>query len=103
MKGIKIALYARVSSEKQAQDKTINSQIDALKSYIQENGGEVDPDLIFCDDGVSGATLIRPSLEGLRDSAFCGKINKICILSPDRLARKYMHQLLLVEEFQKLG
>lgn len=103
MKGMKIALYARVSSEKQAQDKTINSQIEAIKNYIHENGGEVDPDLIFCDDGVSGASLIRPSLEALRDSAFSGKMDKICILNPDRLARKYAHQLLLVEEFQKLN
>jgi site-specific DNA recombinase len=103
MKGMKIALYARVSSEKQAQDKTINSQIEAIKSYIQESGGEVDPDLIFCDDGMSGATLIRPALEALRDSAFSGKMDKICILSPDRLARKYAHQLLLVEEFNKLN
>jgi site-specific DNA recombinase len=63
----------------------------------------VEPDLIFCDNGISGATLIRPALEILRDKAFSGEINQVYILSPDRLARKYAHQLILVEEFKKLN
>ena len=79
MKLLKIALYARVSSDKQAQDNTIDSQIEAIKDFIHERGGRIDPDLIFCDNGVSGATLRRPSLENLRDRAFSGEINQIYI------------------------
>ena len=103
MRLVKLALYARVSSEKQAQEKTIDSQIEAIRDFIQEQGGQVEPDMIFCDNGVSGATLVRPALEALRDKAFSGEMNQIYILSPDRLARKYAHQLLLIEEFKKLN
>lgn len=103
MRLVKIALYARVSSEKQAQEGTIDSQIEAIKDFIQKNGGQIEPDLIFCDNGVSGASLIRPALEALRDKAFSGDISQVYVLSPDRLARKYAHQLLLVEEFKKLN
>ena len=103
MRLVKTALYARVSSEKQAQERTIDSQIQAIEDFIQENGGQIEPDLVFCDNGVSGATLIRPALEALRDKAFSGDISQVYVLSPDRLARKYAHQLLLVEEFKKLN
>jgi site-specific DNA recombinase len=103
MRLVKIALYARVSSDKQAQEGTIDSQIEAIKEFIREKGGDVDSDLIFCDNGVSGATLIRPALEALRDKASSGEISQVYVLTPDRLARKYAHQLLLVEEFKKLN
>jgi site-specific DNA recombinase len=98
-----VALYARVSGDKQAQEGTIDSQIAELREYAHQHRLAIQPDLIFIDNGVSGATLIRPALEKLRDRAFAGDIDQILILSPDRLARKYAHQLLLVEEFQKLG
>jgi site-specific DNA recombinase len=98
-----IALYARVSSEKQVQERTIESQIESIKDFIHEKGEKLDPDLIFCDNGVSGTTLVRPALEALRDKAFSGEINQVYILSPDRLARKYAHQLILIEEFKKLN
>lgn len=50
-----------------------------------------------------GNPLVRPGLDALRDQAVAGKIDKLIILNPDRLARKYAHQLVLIEEFQKLG
>lgn len=103
MRLVKIALYARVSSDKQAQEKTIESQVERIKDFIREAGGQVEPDLIFCDNGVSGSTLVRPALEALRDKAFAGEIERVYILSPDRLARKYIHQLVLVDEFKKLN
>lgn len=103
MKAVQVALYARVSSDKQAQEGTIESQIASVKDYIEEQGGHIDPDYIFSDNGVSGASLTRPALEALRDKAFTGELTHIYVLSPDRLARKYAHQLLLVEEFKKLN
>jgi len=98
-----IALYARVSSDKQAQEGTIQSQIESLRSYAKANGYPIEEDLIFMDEGISGTTLVRPALDALRDKAACGEIDKVLILCPDRLARKYAHQLILVEEFQRLA
>ena len=99
----RIAIYARVSSEQQAQHNTIASQLGAIQAFASAQGVKVDPDLIFADNGISGSTLARPKLDILRDKAVAGDIDQILILSPDRLARKYTHQLLLIEEFKKLG
>lgn len=63
----------------------------------------MDEDLVFVDNGVSGATLVRPALDRLRDKAVAGEIDKLIILCPDRLARKHAHQLILVEELCRLG
>ena len=98
-----IAIYARVSSDKQAQDGTIESQLSAIKEFALASGFHIDDDLIFADNGVSGTTLARPKLDALRDKAAAGELDRLLILNPDRLARKYAHQLMLVEEFQKLG
>ena len=99
----RIAIYARVSSEQQAQHNTIASQLGAIQVFATAQGVRVDPDLIFADNGISGTTLMRPNLDLLRDKAVAGDIDQVLMLSPDRLARKYTHQLLLVEEFKKLG
>ncbi|HYX17481.1 MAG TPA: recombinase family protein, partial [Nostoc sp.] len=103
MQGMRIGLYARVSSEKQAQERTIESQILALKEFAISKGDVVDPDLFFVDDGVSGTTLERPGLDKLRDKAFHGKVNKVYVLSPDRLSRKSAHQILLIDELKRLS
>jgi site-specific DNA recombinase len=88
----RIALYARVSSKQQTQERTIETQIAALRDYAQKHDDVVDQDLIFLDDGGSGATLERPGLDALRDQALKGYIDQIVILCPDRLARKHAHQ-----------
>jgi site-specific DNA recombinase len=99
----RIAIYARVSSDQQVQQATIESQLAAVQKFATDNGLKIDPDLIFADNGFSGITLARPQLDALRDQAATGEINRILILDPDRLARKYAHQLMLIEEFKKLG
>lgn len=100
---VKIGLYARVSSEKQANEKTIDSQIEHIIQYANSVGEKIDPDCHFIDNGVSGTLLERPGLDRLRDKAFAGEVTKVYLLSPDRLARKSAHQLLLVEEMSRLG
>jgi site-specific DNA recombinase len=97
------AIYCRVSSETQAKAQTIDSQINSLRDFSKENSIVLEEDLIFIDNGISGSTMERPGLDSLRDRVRKGDIQKILILSPDRLARKYAHQLILVEEFQRLG
>ena len=97
------ALYARVSSDRQKENHTIASQVAALTQYAETNGYVVPPEWQFQDDGYSGATLIRPGLEALRDLAAEGQIQTVLIYSPDRLSRKYAYQVLLAEELGRCG
>lgn len=83
-----VALYARVSSEKQADSNTIASQIAVLRERIQSDGETLAAEMQFIDDGFSGTTLIRPGLERLHDHVASGLVDKMYVLSPDRLARK---------------
>lgn len=99
----RVAFYARVSSELQAQEHTIASQVTALRERIAADGLTLDQEFEFSDDGVSGATLARPALERLRDVAYSGGFQKLYVHSPDRLARKYAYQVLLVDEFRRHG
>jgi site-specific DNA recombinase len=100
---MRAALYARVSCEQQAQQSTINSQVDALQERVRADGLTLDDELCFLDDGYSGSTLVRPALERLRDMAWAGGFTRLYVHSPDRLARKYAWQMLLVEELQRCG
>jgi site-specific DNA recombinase len=98
-----VAIYARVSSEQQAQQATVESQITALKQRVAADGHLVLPHDIFVDEGFSGATLVRPALERLRDRAADGGIDLLYVHSPDRLARKYAYQVLLLDELRRCG
>src|SRR5712692_3795305 len=98
-----VAFYARVSSEAQARDHTIDSQVAALKERIAADGFQFELDHGYVDDGRSGTNLQRPALETLRDAVASGQIERIYVLAPDRLARKHAHQILLIEEFRRGG
>jgi site-specific DNA recombinase len=100
---MEVALYARVSTGHQQQENTIESQVQMLKPPIQQNGWSLLPEHEFRDDGYSGTHLDRPALDRLRDTARRGEVDAVVVLSPDRLARNYAHQWLLVEEFDKLN
>jgi len=97
------AIYARVSSARQKEQQTIASQTAALRSHADASGLEVPPDWVFEDEGYSGATLIRPALERLRDLATEIEIPVVLCYAPDRLARRYVYQTLLLEEFARVG
>ena len=97
------AIYARVSSDKQREENTIASQTAALIVFAREQQFEVPPEWVFEDDGFSGASLIRPGLERVRDLAAEGLIQAILVYAPDRLSRRYAHQVLLIEEFARAG
>ena len=97
------AIYARVSSDRQKEDHTIASQTQAVMDYATAHGYLVPQDWIFEDEGVSGAVLVRPALEAVRDLAAQGQIEAVLVHSPDRLSRKYAYQVLLIEEFARQG
>jgi site-specific DNA recombinase len=97
------AIYARVSSERQKEDKTIGSQTQGLKEFALAHDYVVPENLVFEDEGFSGATLARPGLERLRDVVSEGQIEVVLVHSPDRLSRKYAYQVVLIEEFSRKG
>jgi len=98
-----VALYARVSSERQARDHTIDSQVAALKERIAADGYQLEPDHSYVDDGCSGTTLQRLALEKLRDAVAGGHVERIYVHAPDRLARSHVHQVVLIDEFRRGG
>ena len=97
------ALYARVSSARQKKDETIASQTAALRGHAQRLGLQVPDKWVFEDEGHSGATLVRPALERLRDLVAGVGIDVVLCYAPDRLARKFAYQALLLEEFARAG
>ena len=97
------AICARVSSARQEKDETIGSQTAALREHAAQARLDVPGDWVFEDEGHSGATLVRPALEALRDLAAQGCVDVVLVYSPDRLARKFACQALLLEEFARAG
>ncbi|MGH2797029.1 MAG: recombinase family protein [Thermoleophilaceae bacterium] len=97
------AIYARVSSERQREEGTVASQLAGLRELAAERGLIVSEELVFCDEGFSGATLTRPALERLRDRAAEGSFEVLLCHAPDRLARRYAYQVLLLEELARAG
>jgi site-specific DNA recombinase len=95
------AIYARVSSDRQKEEHTIASQTEVLRAFALQQGFSVPDEWVFEDEGYSGATLIRPGLEKVRDLAAEGQIDVVLVHSPDRLSRKYAYQVLLMEEFAR--
>lgn len=100
---MRIAIYARVSTQRQAQTQTIEQQIERLKVHIATQGWLLEPDQIYRDDGYSGGKLNRPGLDSLRDHARLAEFDRILITAPDRLARNYVHQVLIIEELERHG
>ncbi len=98
-----VALYARVSTERQERQQTIGSQLAALRAWAAEQGHAVSDEHVFRDEGYSGSRLDRPGLDALRDAVRDGAVGTLVVLTPDRLARKYAYQVLLLEEFRRAG
>jgi site-specific DNA recombinase len=98
---MRVAIYARVSTLHQERDQTIDSQLAALRAWVEQRAHDLRPEHVFTDPGYSGGRLDRPGLDRLRDAAAGGEFDTVAVCSPDRLARRYVHQALLLEEFRK--
>src|SRR5277367_2084664 len=92
---VRVALYARNSSERQAEANTIASQVAELRRRIAQDGCTLAEEDCFIDEGVSGSILVRPALERLRDQIAHGVFDRLYVLAPDRLARKAAYQAVL--------
>lgn len=103
LKKRRIAIYARVSSLKQNEERTIESQVSLLIEHARKHDFEIPEGWVFQDNGVSGNTIQRPALDNLRDLVAGGSPDAVLIYHPDRLARKYVYQAVLLDEFAKCG
>src|SRR5215207_9618664 len=109
-----VAIYARVSSEQQATSNTIDSQIAALEARLAQDGLCLTPRVAlptrataeppWCGPRSSVCVMpLRPALERLRDAVAAGNLDRLYVHSPDRLARRYAYQVLLIDEFHRAG
>jgi Resolvase, N terminal domain len=97
------AIYVRVSTDRQAQAQTIQQQLERLPAHLAREGQTLTEDNIFRDDGYSGASLNRPGLDQLRDRVSRACFERVLMTSPDRLARRFVHQMLIMEEWERAG
>ena len=100
---MRIAMYVRVSTQTQVQAQTIEEQLARVQQHCQGQGWTWTERSIFRDDGYSGASLSRPGLDRLRGEVASANFDRVLITAPDRLARKYVHQMLLIEELEGHG
>src|SRR3712207_3327917 len=100
---MRAAIYARVSTPRQARAQNIDDQVERLKAYAEQKGLGLEEEHVYLDEGYSGASLNRPGLDALRDAAAMAEFEVLLVTAPDRLARKYVHQVLLLEELQERG
>src|ERR1700758_4568714 len=100
---MRAAVYARVSTTRQAQAQGIEQQLDRLRAAAAERGWELGDHHVYRDDGYSGARLGRAGLDRLRDHAALAELDVVLVAAPDRLARNYVHQVLLIDELAARG
>ncbi len=98
---IQTAIYARVSSERQKEERTIDSQLAALREACKRDNVSIVKEYI--DDGWSGETLARPGLDALRDDSGKGLWTNLYIHCPDRLGRDHIDQGIVLRELKKQG
>ena len=103
---MRVAIYGRVSTGHQVEHQTIEQQIERLAAHVAAHAAEgwtLDPAHVFRDDGHSGAVLARPGLDRLRDAIKGREVDRALVTAPDRLARNYVHQMVLLEEWARAG
>lgn len=100
---MRTAVYVRVSTQRQSQAQTIDQPLARLQAHLAAQEEELQPEQIFRDDGYSGASLNRPGLDHLRDAVRAAAFDRVLVTTPDRLARNYVHKMVLLEELERLG
>ncbi len=99
-----VAVYPRVSTTRQQQTHSAEQQWERLQAYLAtQPDWHLAPEHLYRDEGYSGATLTRPGLSRLREHAALAAFERVLITAPDRLARSYVHQVLLIDELARQG
>lgn len=102
-KALIAGLYVRVSTNKQEEEATIDSQIDEIKQRIAKDGNILPPENIFVDDGWTGEMLQRPDLDSMRDAAMMGKLEALYVYDRGRISRVFAYQEIIIEELTNKG
>jgi len=100
----RIGVYARVSTARQVEAQSTEQQLERLRAHVAAHAGEgwdLREEHVFRDDGFSGARLQRPGLDRLRDAVAAAALDRVLVTAPDRLARNYVHQMVLLEELER--
>lgn len=92
----KVAIYPRYSTDEQGQGTTLEVQLNACKNYALSQGWNINEDLIFIDDGYTGANLDRPEMTRLREYISEGKVECVIVYKLDRLSRNLKDAVNLV-------
>jgi site-specific DNA recombinase len=100
---MRTALYARVSTQRQSQAQTIEQPLTRVCAPLEAQGEQLRSEWIFRDEGDSGATLHRPGLDRLRDAVRSAEVERVLVTTPDRLARNYVQQMVLLAELERAG
>src|SRR5437763_6047912 len=95
-----IAVYARVSTARQEEENTIETQLFAIREFAVAKGYTIVQEYI--DEGWSGDMLARPALDLLRQDAKKKLWDAVLFYDPDRLARRYSFQELVMDELREL-
>ncbi len=98
---LRVAFYARVSTEEQREGQTIDSQIKELDRFAEANHWA--PVGAYKDEGWSGAILARPELDRLRDDAQKKPFDVLLINDVDRLARDVTHLNVIRRDLERKG
>jgi len=101
-----VARYVRVSTPRQAHTQTSEQQLERLRTRGEECAREQQRAAecgVFRADGYRGTTFRRPGLEARRDAVAAAGIARVLLTAPDRRARTYVHQVLLLEELERFG
>ena len=97
---MKVAIYARVSTEEQS----VQAQLNLMRLYCER---QINPKLEiykeYVDHGVSGSKESRPAFDQLLNDMREYKFHTIMVYKLDRLGRSLKHLLSLIEEFTKKG
>ena len=100
---MKVAMYVRVSTQRRHKPRPSSSKSICLRGHSHTHGWVWQEEHLFRDDGYSGASLRRPGLDRLREQVSGAAFDRLVMTEPSRLARNYVHQMLLLEELERGG
>lgn len=100
---MRAAIYARVSTEEQAQNFSIEVQVTSLKQHCKDRGYRLSEQHVFVDPGFSGTTMNRPALRQLLAVAEAGEVDIVLVYRLDRLFRSPRHLYNTLYEWESRG
>lgn len=101
---MKVAIYARVSTDKQRERHTIASQLRELPEHAKRQGWQVVE--MFADDGFSGETVEgRPAFQRLLEAVERKEFEAVLVIDLDRITRskRSAEGALIYDHFRECG